>query len=115
MFNLKTKSLDLRNLRATDFKNNKRVIVPELSNDNDEITRNNLKNELKKVFVKYKNENCDKDGNLKENNLDKKQVNTIKKFSKKMKKEGWICYETDKTGNLTVDTLKNFSDKMGLL
>ena len=40
-------------------------VIPE---DEVEIKRNYLKNELKEVVVKYANENCDKYGNIIENN-----------------------------------------------
>ena len=59
-YDIETKSLGFRNVRATDFTNNKRVILPELDNDPEEIRRNNLKNKLRQVVEKYKNENCDK-------------------------------------------------------
>ena len=54
------KLLDFRNLRATEFKNNKRVILPHPGDDTEEIRRSNLKSEFKKVVLKYKKENCDK-------------------------------------------------------
>ena len=85
IYDIETKSLDFRNVRATDFTNNKRVILPELDNDPEEIRRNNLKNELRQVVEKYKNENCDKSGNIVENNLsDKtlKDVKNLKRFGK---------------------------------
>ena len=59
------KNLDFRNVKPTDFKNNKRVILPELDDDPEEIRRNNLKIELRQVVLKYKGENCDKFGNIK--------------------------------------------------
>ena len=37
------KRIDFRNLRATDFSNNKRVILQALDDDPEEIRRNNLK------------------------------------------------------------------------
>ena len=47
-------------MKATDLKNNKRVIIPALEEDDTEIKNNHLKVKLKDVFVKYMNENCDK-------------------------------------------------------
>ena len=35
---------DFKNIKPTDFKNNKRVILPETDDDAEEIMRNNLKN-----------------------------------------------------------------------
>ena len=57
-------------------------------------------------MIKYRNENCDKSGNIIENNLDKKQLKDIKNLKKRMKKEGLAAGETDKTGKLTLDTLE---------
>ena len=81
------KSLNLGNLRATDFRNNKRVFIPKLDDDEDEINRNFVKNELIKVVEKYKNENCDKYGNIIENNLDPKIIKTIKELKNRIKEE----------------------------
>ena len=71
MFTIETKTLDFRNLKATDMKMNKRIIMPELDDDEEEIRRSNVKNNLKKVFMNYREKNCDKFGNIMENNLDK--------------------------------------------
>ena len=70
-----TNVIDFRNYRATDLKNNKRIVIPNPdANDEEEIRRNNVKKELEKVFVNYMNEHCDKFGNMNENNLSEKQV-----------------------------------------
>ena len=111
LYDTEEKRLDFRNLKATDFKNNKRVILPEPDDDNEEIRRKNLKAELKNIVIKYRNENCDKSGNIIENNLDKKQLKDIKNLKKRMKKEGLAAGETDKTGKLTLDTLENVVEK----
>ena len=106
------KSLDMRNIKPTDFKNNKRVVLPELNDDSVEIKRNNLKNELRQIVINYKEENCDKFGNILENNLSKTQLKEIKNFKSRMDKEGLACGETDKRGKMTLDTLENMSKKM---
>ena len=77
----------------------------------EEIRRNNLKTELRQVVEKYKNENCDKSGNIVENNLRDKQLKNVKNLKSRMKKENLVCGETDKTGKLTLDTLENMSKK----
>ena len=38
-----TKCLEFRNIRDTQFKNNKRVVLPQPGDDNEEIRRNNMK------------------------------------------------------------------------
>ena len=82
-------------MRATEFKNNKRVVLPVPSDNQEEIRRNNLKNELRKVVLNYKNENCDKFGNVLINNLNESQLKDIKKLKDRMKNEGLVCGETE--------------------
>ena len=105
-------SIDFRNLKATDMRNNKRIVMPELGTDEDEIRRSNVKHELKEVFLKYRKEKCDKFGNILENNLDKEQMSSIKELKTKIKEDGLVCYKTDKTGKLAIDTLENYATKM---
>ena len=58
--NTKSDVIDFRNLKATDLKNNKRIVIPNPdADDEEEIRRNNVKKELEKVFVNYMNKNCD--------------------------------------------------------
>ena len=104
--------MDIRNLKATDLTNNKRVILPELNDDDKEIRSNHIKNELKEVFLKYKNKNCDKYGNVLKNNLSDVQKDTIKNLKKKMSEENLVCYKTNKTGKLALDTVQNYTEKM---
>ena len=94
------------------MKMNKRIIMPELDDDEEEIRRSNVKNNLKQVFMNYRERNCDKFGNLSENNLDKKQLIAIKELKTKMNKEGLVCYKTDKTDKLVIDTVENYAAKM---
>ena len=86
--------------------------MPELDDDSEGIRRNNLKSELREVVIKYKNDYCDKSGNILENNLSEEQLKDIKELKCRIKKEGLICGETDKTGKLTLDTLENMTEKM---
>ena len=104
--------LKFKNLKATDLKNNKRVILPKIDDDEMEIKRNHVRNELKSIFINFKKENCDKYGNLIENNLDDVQVQTIKELKKKIDDENLVYYKTDKTGKGALNTVKNFKDNM---
>ena len=64
VYDRNTKIMDIRNLKATDLKNNKRVILPNLNDDENEIRSNHVKNELKDIFLNYKKKNCNKSGNF---------------------------------------------------
>ena len=74
VYDRETKSMDMRNLKATDLKNNKMVILPKLEEDDNEIRRNHVSNEPKEVFINYRKKNCDKHGNILKNNLNKNQL-----------------------------------------
>ena len=63
-------------------------------------------------MIKYKSEYCDKFGNIRDNNISEAQAKDIKNLKDRIKKENLTCGETDKTGNLTLDTLENMSNKM---
>ena len=94
-------SINFTKLKATDLKNNKRIIIPNLDDDDEEvIRRNNVKKELEHMYTNFMKENCDKFGNMLENNLSEKQVKSIKSLKSKMKDEDIVCFETDKTGEL---------------
>ena len=41
VFSIETKTLDFRNLKATDMKMNKRIVMPELNDDEEDIRRSN--------------------------------------------------------------------------
>ena len=86
--------------------------MPELNDDEEEIRRSNVKNELKNIFMKYREKNCDKSGNILKNNLDAKQLKAIKEIKTKLKTEGLVCYKTDKTGKSAIDTIDNYATKM---
>ena len=86
--------------------------MPDLDSDEEEIRRSNVKHELKEIFMRYRENNCDKFGNIIENNLSVKQVKAIKELKTKMSNEGLVCYKTDKTGKLVIDTVDNYAMKM---
>ena len=112
VYDVETKSLDFRNLKATDMKYNTRVKIQDFNDDEEAIRSNHLKSELKAVFVKYMKEHCDVHGNQLESNLDDKQVKAITDLKNKMKNENLVCIETDKTGKFALDKKENYIDKI---
>ena len=111
-FDSSKKVINFRNLKATDLKNNKRITILETGDYAEEIRMNNVKSELKEVYIKYMKENCDNRGNLLENNLTVKQVKAIKELKTKMKNDNLVCVETDKTGKFALDTKENYMKKV---
>ena len=86
--------------------------MPELDNDEEEIKRGNVKNELRKIFMNYRSKHCDNFGSIFKNNLNEKQLKSIKELKTKMKDEELVCYKTDKTEKFAIDTVENYSAKM---
>ena len=84
VFDASKKVINFRNLKATDLKNNKRITIVEMGDDAEEIRSNTVKTELKEVFIKYREKNCDEKGNLLESNLTVKQLKAIKDLKTKM-------------------------------
>ena len=71
-----------------------------------------VKNELMVVVNEYVNDNCDKSGRVKESNISVSQEKSLKELKSRIAEEKLVIYETDKTGNLVVDTLENVEAKM---
>ena len=45
------------------------------------------------------------------NNLDETQMKALKNLKPKIVDENLVCYKTDKTGKLALDTIENYSEK----
>ena len=86
--------------------------MPNLDDDEEEIKRSNLKYDLKQIFMRYREKHYDKSGNILKNNLNVKQLKSIKELKTKMNSESLVCYKTDKTGKFVIDTIENYSAKM---
>ena len=54
---------------ATEWKHNKRVVIPEDLDEESEIKKNYVKNELMNVAKEFIEKNCDEKGNLKNSNF----------------------------------------------
>ena len=80
--------------------------MPNLDDDEEEIKRSNLKYDLKQIFMRYREKQYDKSGNILKNNLNVKQLKSIKELKTKMNSESLVCYKTDKTGKFVIDTIE---------
>ena len=83
-----------------------------MNDDEAELKNHFIKKELVKVAKEYIKEKCNSKGEIIENNISKKQENTIKSLKKRTEVEGLSIYETDKTKKLVIDTLENVEAKM---
>ena len=104
--------LDLTETRATEWRNVKRVVTRNNNEENEEVRRVFVKEELLKTVDEYMKTSCDKSGKLKSSNLSNSSEKSLKVFKKRISDENLTVYETDKTGKLVVDTLDNYEHKM---
>ena len=112
VMNTEKKSINLAVKRSTEWKNNKRINVIAVEDDDREIRNNFIKHELLGVAKAYIENNCTKSGEVKENNnLSKQQRKSLKSLKEK-RKLGVIVGETDKTSKFCVNTVKNMEVKM---
>ena len=97
---------------STEWKFNKRVIIPEDLDEENEIRKNFVKNELMNVAKDYIEKNCDEKGNIKNSNFDKQKTQDLKNIKKRLDKDDLTIYTTDKTGKFVIDSLENVKHKM---
>ena len=107
-----TKVMNFQFKKATDFKLNKRIKIPEPLETNEEVKIGYVKEELTKVVKNYMKNYCDKKGKPKNSNLDSKKEQDLKDLEKKMKEEDLVIFNTDKTGHFTLNTKENYIQSM---
>ena len=100
-----SKKLDFRNLRATDFSFNKRVVLPTALPDDQEIEIQHLKNKLMKTVDTYIRRNG---GSKQWQNLTKDEERGLRSLKKRCKETEVVVYQTDKSGRFSIDTSDNY-------
>ena len=104
-YDFETKTFNLKDTRATSVPFNKRIVIPPLANDNYESKIQFARNKLKKVIDKFERK--------RDNNNESTEVtNGIKSLKKRLKNKEIICYPTDKSGSLNLDTYENYIENM---
>ena len=101
-FDLSNGVVDMRKRRATDVKNNSRVILPNKMRGFEEEARlEMLRQRLRGVFGQYVREKCGPRG-LQKSNLSSGEIRGLKSLKKRFKEGEIVILPTDKTGLFTV-------------
>ena len=101
-FDLQGGVLDMRKRRATDVKNNSRVILPQkMRGFEEEAKLEMLRQRLRGVFGQYVREKCGPRG-LQKSNLTREEILGLKSLKKRFKEGEIVILPTDKTGLFTV-------------
>ena len=104
VYDTATKKVDMRNLRATDFPFNKRVILPSALSEEKEVGLQHLKNNMRKSVHNY----VGIDMNKRWQNLTVNEKNGLRSLRKRSKDNSVVIYQTDKSGRSSIDTAESY-------
>ena len=94
-------------MRNGDIPFRKRVVIPECAEPATEAKLTLCRERLNKVLDEYKSKHTKP-----ESNLTKQQKQGLKKLKRRVKNGEIVCFQTDKSGSVSVDTPDNYVDSM---
>ena len=106
------KTLDLAKKRPTAFKTVPSYKIPEPGKGKDEEYLQIVRSEVLSTAIEYLDKNTDDKGNLKTSNLTQDQNKGIQDLKKLINDKKAVVTITDKSGKLTVDSVKNYEVAM---
>ena len=106
-FNEVARTFDATRIRNRDVPFRKRVTIPECADPATEAKLTLCRERLNKVLEEYKEKQTKP-----ESNLTKQQKQGLKKLKGRVKNGEIVCFQTDKSGSISVDTPDNYVDSM---
>ena len=107
-----TNTMDFSSRRVTDIPTCRRTIPPQPLPPEETTILTNLKSRLKGVTKTYIKDRCDRNGNLKKNNLTREEAEGIKSIKKKVREEEWMVVQSDKSKRMTANTKQNYLKRL---
>ena len=102
VYNSKSKSFDLGNLRATNYKHNKLIYMPKNYDAERESSHTNRKNEMLRTFKRVANEG------VRDSNLSKSELSGLKSLKKRVQAGSLVVAETDKSKRFALLTREQY-------
>ena len=102
VYNGKSRSLDLGNLKATNYKHNKVVYMPKNYNAEKESIHANRKNEMLRTFNRVANEGVN------DSNLSKSEISGLKSLKNRIQTGNLVVSETDKSNRFALLTREQY-------
>lgn len=99
-----TSTLNMANMRPTDMRTNRRVIIPKPRPPIEEAELLVRRYMWGKILVQYMKEHCHNDGRQLASNMSPSARRGLVKLSARNKKGEIIVYESDKCGKLCITT-----------
>ena len=106
-FDEKSKTFDATNLRNGDIPFRKRIAIPECAEMTTEAKLTLCRERLNEVLKNYKENEMSK-----KTNLTTQQRRGLEKLKKRVKNKEIVCFKTDKSGSMSVDTPSNYIESM---
>ena len=106
-FNEETRTFDATRIQNRDIPFRKRVTIPECAEPTTEAKLTLCRENLNKVLEEYKGNQA-----RTESNLTKPQKRGLRKLRRRVKNKEIVCFQTDKSGSMSVDTPENYVDSM---
>ena len=107
-----TGRMDFASRRVTDIPTCRRTVPPQSLPARETTILANLKSRLTEVTKTYISNKCDKNGNVKNNNITEDEAAGMKSVKKKVKEEEWVVMQTDKSKRLTANTKQNYLERL---
>ena len=102
-------TLNYSNLRATQIPTVQRLHEPKQGTIKQEIVMENTKEKLLECVHMYRENNCNKKGIIKKDNLRKNEKEGLKQVKKDAKDNKIIIFTTDKSGKFSADSPQNYN------
>ena len=106
--NRESKVINMAMTKATELKFNRRLHPPDAAEKKLEANLQQTKTMLQEVTNKYIKQKCDKNGDLKDSNLDNDLKEGLRSLKQKVKTGEGIVMPTDKTDGLSFETVKGY-------
>ena len=110
-FDLEGKVIDYGRCRATDIPTNPRLIMPKPASIREEAAMAEMKERMLEKVSEYIQAKCNEKG-FPESNLSKEEERGVKEVQKKMEMKEIVCFKTDKSGKMSVDSLENYKEAL---
>ena len=104
------KVLHYSNMRATDIPTVQRLHEPKQGTVRQEVVMESTKEKMLECVRRYKANNCNARGELKNHNLSKEERQGLKEIKKDIKEKKLVVFTTDKSGKFSVDSPENYEE-----
>ena len=108
VYDVAESTINFSKQRVTDLPFNRRITVPPPRDDTSEIVFANMKTRIINAAQRYIDLNCDSKGNIRNQNVDKSELEGLKSLKKRVNDGEILIVPTDKSDRLPVESFIKF-------